>query len=180
MSERILKALMQLFAIVAKVDVNDDEIRADESSRIIVKLFLQQDLPSELSEKYLKIFDDFIQERHSSTRKKDGTRKRTSVNSVKVLRICTQINEELEQRQKVIVLIRILEFIFADPDHSNKELEFAETVADTFNIDKNEYHEIFHFVESGSKKITDQNVVEVVTFSFPLALSFKVKIPPIE
>ena len=60
MSERILKALMQLFAIVAKVDVNDDEIRADESSRIIVKLFLQQDLPSELSEKYLKIFDDFI------------------------------------------------------------------------------------------------------------------------
>ena len=29
--------------------------------------------------------------------------------------ICTQINEELEQRQKVIVLIRILEFIFADP-----------------------------------------------------------------
>ena len=156
MSERILKALMQLFAIVAKVDVNDDEIRADESSRIIVKLFLQQDLPSELSEKYLKIFDDFIQERHSSTRKKDGTRKRTSVNSVKVLRICTQINEELEQRQKVIVLIRILEFIFADPDHSNKELEFAETVADTFNIDKNEYHEIFHFVESGSKKITQQ------------------------
>ena len=34
--------------------------------------------------------------------------------------------------------------------------EFAETVADTFNIDKNEYHEIFHFVESGSKKITEQ------------------------
>ena len=156
MSERILKALMQLFAIVAKVDVNDDEIRADESSRIIVKLFLQQDLPSELSEKYLKIFDDFIKERHSSTRKKDGTRKRTSVNSVKVLRICTQINEELEQRQKVIVLIRILEFIFADPDHSNKELEFAETVADTFNIEKNEYQEIFHFVESGSNKITEQ------------------------
>ena len=32
MSERILKALMQLFAIVAKVNLNDDEIRADQSS----------------------------------------------------------------------------------------------------------------------------------------------------
>ena len=70
MSERILKALMQLFAIVAKVNLNDDEIRADQSSRLIVKLFLQQDLPSELIDKYLKIFDEFIKERHSSTRKK--------------------------------------------------------------------------------------------------------------
>ena len=42
MSERILKALMQLFAIVAKVNLNDDEIRADQSSRLIVQLFLQQ------------------------------------------------------------------------------------------------------------------------------------------
>ena len=70
MSERILKVLMQLFAIVAKVNLNDDEIRADQSSRLIVKLFLQQDLPNELIDKYLLIFDEFIKERHSSTRKK--------------------------------------------------------------------------------------------------------------
>ena len=63
MSERILKALMQLFAIVAKVNLNDDEIRADQSSRLIVKLFLQQDLPNELIDKYLLIFDEFIKER---------------------------------------------------------------------------------------------------------------------
>ena len=54
MSERILQALMQLFAIIAKVDLSEDneEIRADESSRNIVKLFLQQDLTSELVNKY--------------------------------------------------------------------------------------------------------------------------------
>ena len=55
MSERILKVLMQLFAIVAKVNLNDDEIRADQSSRLIVKLFLQQDLPNELIDKYLSL-----------------------------------------------------------------------------------------------------------------------------
>ena len=46
--------------------------------------------------------------------KKTVRRKRRSLNSVKVLRICTQINEELEQKQKVIVLVEVLEFIFAD------------------------------------------------------------------
>ena len=59
----------------------------------------------------------------------------------------------MEQRQKVIVLIRILEFIYADNHHSTKELEFAETVADTFNIEKEEYQEIFEFVKAQEKNL---------------------------
>ena len=45
MSERILKALMQLFAIVAKIDVieDSDEIVAADTSKNIVELFLKQD-----------------------------------------------------------------------------------------------------------------------------------------
>ena len=155
MSERILKALMQLFAIVAKVEIieNTGNIVAADSSKNIVELFLKQDLSSELIEKYLKIFDIFITERHGTKIKKDSKKKRTSVNSVKVLRICTQINEELEQKQKVIVLIRILEFIFAGPLPTEKELAFAETVSETFNIDAKEYNEIFKYVGSNSKKL---------------------------
>ena len=34
--------------------------------------------------------------------------------------------------------------------------------------------------ESGIKKIRDQRVVDVVTFSFPILFNFKVKMPPIE
>ena len=107
MSERILKALMQLFAIVAKVDIIEDseEIVAAESSKAIVRTFLKQELNSDLVEKYLTIFDEFVAERHGTKRKKDSQKKRRSLNSVKVLRICTQINEELEQKQKVIVLV---------------------------------------------------------------------------
>jgi len=149
MSERILKALMQLFAIIAKVDYSDDsgEIKADESSKAIIELFLKQRLSQEFVAKYLFLFDEFITERHGKSRKKDGKKKRTSVNSVKVLRICTQINEELEQKQKVIVLIRILEFIFADDDFTQDNLEFAETVSETFNISEKEYLEILQYVK---------------------------------
>ena len=159
MSERILKALMQLFAIVAKIDVieKSDEIVAAESSKNIVEILLKQDLTSELVFKYLKIFDEFIKERHGTKRAKDSKKKRTSVNSVKVLRICTQINEELEQRQKIIVLIRILEFIFADDLHSENELAFAETVADTFNVKKEEYQEILQFVETSNSKLASHD-----------------------
>ena len=159
MSERILKALMQLFAIVAKIDVIEelDEIVAADSSKNIVEILLKQDLTSVLVVKYLKIFDEFIKERHGTKRAKDSKKKRTSVNSVKVLRICTQINEELEQRQKVIVLIRILEFIFADDLHTEKELAFAETVADTFNISNEEYQQILQFAESSANKLANHD-----------------------
>lgn len=159
MSERILKALMQLFAIVAKINVieESDEIVAADSSKNIVEILLKQDLNSELVVNYLKIFDEFIKERHGTKRVKDSKKKRTSVNSVKVLRICTQINEELEQRQKVIVLIRILEFIFADDLHTEKELAFAETVADTFNISKQEYQQILQFAKSSANSLANHD-----------------------
>jgi ABC-type multidrug transport system ATPase subunit len=149
MSESILKALMQLFAIIAKVDYSEDsgEIKADESSKEIIELFLNQRLSQEYVEKYLDLFYEFLKDRHGKSRKKDGKKKRTSVNSVKVLRICTQINEELEQKQKIIVLIRILEFVFADDEFSNDELEFAETVAETFNISQSEYEQILQYVK---------------------------------
>ena len=77
MSERILKALMQLFAIVAKVDIieGSDEIVAAESSKAIVRTFLKQELTSDLVEKYLKIFDEFVDERHGTKRKKDSQKK---------------------------------------------------------------------------------------------------------
>ena len=55
MSERILKALMQLFAIIAKVD------GVTNSGRNIVQSFLKQHLNQELVDEYLKLFDEFVE-----------------------------------------------------------------------------------------------------------------------
>ncbi len=165
MSERILKALMQLFAIIARVDENLDsqeEVTSGEG-RKIVKAFLSQELGSAAVEEYLGIFDDFLIQFQGSSKKKDGKRKKTSVHSVKVLRICTQINEELAQRQKIIVLVRILEFINANEVVDEQELEFAQTVADTFNVSMEEYNKIREFVESPIDKILDHEDMLYVT-----------------
>ena len=151
MSERILKALMQLFALVAKVDgVNDN-------GRSVVENFLKQQLNAVLVNQYLDLFEEYLEKHHKISKRKEGKeRKRTSVNSVKVLRICTQINEELQQKQKIVVLIRLLEFTFSG-NYSDQEIEFVTTVAETFNISEDEFRESMAFVVSNDDKIPDND-----------------------
>lgn len=159
MSENILKALMQLFAIIAKVEDEEEERNERESNdllgREVVEMFLNQELSTELVEEYLGLFDEFLEAHQGKSKKKDGKKKRTSVNSVKVLRICTQINEELAQKQKIIVLVRLLEFININDKVSEQEIEFVETVADTFNIERDEYNRIREYVEISDNKYID-------------------------
>ncbi len=145
MSERILKALMQLFSIVSEAEDISDK------SRIIVETFLKLQLNQQLVDEYLQLYDEFIE---AKTRKsKNGkAKKRTSVNSVKILLICTQINEELKKKKKIIVLIRLLEFIYANKTPSEQEMEFIETVSETFNINREEFTICHGFVENTDEK----------------------------
>jgi hypothetical protein len=97
MNESILKALMRLFAIVA--NVNKDDVSSD--AREIVKSYLSLQLNKALVQEYLDLFDEYISVHHKKVT--DGSkkeRKRTSLNSVKVLMICHEINEQLEQKEK--------------------------------------------------------------------------------
>lgn len=154
MSERILKALMQLFAIIAKVDTFDEEEidpKKNTRERAVVELFLRQELNPEQVKAYLAVFDEYILAHHSTKKRKDGKQKRTSVNSVKILRICAQINSELTQKQRIIVLVRILEYIQVQKNKTGQEQEFAQTVADSFNIDEEEFASVRDFVQSGKK-----------------------------
>jgi ABC-type multidrug transport system ATPase subunit len=149
MSERILRALMQLFAIIAKVD------SVTTNSRAVVESFLRQQLSLDLVEQYLKLFDEFHEQHHQVSKRKDGSAKRTSLNSVKVLRICTQINEELTQKQKVVVLLRLIEFIRMSDEISEQDVEFLTTVAESFNIESTEFERLRIFVEQDIQQMPD-------------------------
>lgn len=167
MSERILRALMQLFAIIAQVDDNNDaqeENQVVKSSKAIriIESFLRVEISAQLIGKYIDLFNEYLNTLHQKQSKKDGEKKRTSVNSVKVLRICSQINEELTQKQKIIVLIRIIEFIQSNENVSEQEVEFVNTVADAFNIGKEEYDLITDFVlSSGINQIKSDDVMYI-------------------
>lgn len=156
MSERILRALMQMFAIIAKVD------GINNTGRNIVQSFLKQQLNLELVDMYLKIFDEYLESHQNASKRKEGAAKRTSMNSVKVLKICTQINQELEQPQKVIVLIRLLEFIYSSNEISDQEFEFVATVAETFNIPDEEFQLLKSFIEDSAEVIPNSPNILVI------------------
>lgn len=136
---------MQLFAIIAKVNrVEDGETLIIESpdGRKIIEAFLRPELSASLVKKYLDLFDEFLLTHHDYRKRKGDPRKRTSLNSVKVLRISNQINRELTQRQKIIVLLRVLEFIYSGSDASEQEKDFARMLAESFNIGAYEFETI--------------------------------------
>jgi len=148
---------MQLFAIISEVDI--DGLSTDR--RYIVELFLKQQLNQELVDEYLKVFDEFVE---SQTKKGASAKKkkRTSVNSVKILRICTQINEELAQPQKVVVLLRQIEFIFSSGNPSEQEIEFVTTIAETFNISQEEYNRIYSFVKNNQEEVPESSKILII------------------
>jgi ABC-type multidrug transport system ATPase subunit len=160
MSERILKALIQLFAIIARVDLSEKD---DLSGREIVDSFLRERLPTKGVHQYLQLFDEYLENYQKISSGKNGKQKRTAVNSVKILRICTQINEELTQRQKTIVLIRLLEFIYTHDEVNELEREFVNTVADTFHFDMSEYQLAKYFVEECETELIDSPNVMYIT-----------------
>lgn len=141
---------MQLFAIVANAD------RFSNKGRNIVESFLKQQLSAAHVETYLKIYDEYLSffQGKSETGKE---KKRISVNSVKVLRICADINAELDQQQKYFVLIRLIEFAWSSGEEvSEQEKEFVSTVAESFNINKEEFDACLSFATAaGSAAIAD-------------------------
>jgi ABC-type multidrug transport system ATPase subunit len=141
MSEQILKALMELFAIIAR----PKELSTIGSDRrIVVESYLHRILNQELIEGYLETFDYFYA-RHQSLVNSRGA-KRIGPDSVKILRICDQINKELTQKQKLIVLIHLFEFVYSNNSEiSNQEFEFIKTVAESFHIGKEEHDVIRDF-----------------------------------
>lgn len=146
MSDKILNALMQLFAILANAE------RFTQEGRSIVEAFLQQQISNTHIAKYLGIFDEYL----STLQGKNiegKAKKRVSVNSVKILRICTDINKELDTKQKHIVLIRLIEFVYSsDSEISEQEQEFLTTVADVFHIDRDEFDLCISFITANEQK----------------------------
>ncbi len=144
MSEKILKALLQLFAIIAKGDAVGEGARPDNAA--ILERFLRKQFSPEVAAAHMARYQAFVQAYHASGGQSRTGRKRTSLNSVKILRICTQVNEELNQRQKFVVLVHLLEFINSNAEVTDQEAEFVATVAETFNISQADFGSCRKFV----------------------------------
>jgi len=143
MKETVLNALLQLFAIIANVSEDGVSFKA----RSIVKTFLRQHLKTNLINKYLVVFDHYLELHHPHLFSGGISQtKETLSDTAKLKRIATEINRSLLQREKFIVFLRLVEFINEDDVMTEKELTFIAVVADTFKISASEHDNTKAFV----------------------------------
>jgi ABC-type multidrug transport system ATPase subunit/uncharacterized tellurite resistance protein B-like protein/ABC-type multidrug transport system permease subunit len=142
MSEEILKALMELFALIVKQDGG-----MISSEREYVSGFLQKQLNREVVKEYIALFD----EQAGPVREKSAEKKPAPPSvkdSVKILSICKKINRTLNQEQKVVVLMRLYELVNADRRFTPQRMNIINTVAEVFKISPDEFAATEQFVKN--------------------------------
>ncbi|MDG5800106.1 ATP-binding cassette domain-containing protein [Marinilabiliaceae bacterium ANBcel2] len=158
MSEEIFKALMQLFALVSAPG------KDEKSRKKVIKEYLLQQLSSQLAQQYLNIYDYYHHLFKDKLKKRGQLQKRFAASSVRILKITNSINEELTYYQKLIVLVKLLEFLHsAKNDIEEIEIEFANAIADSFNIDSFVYLQLYAFISDNFKSRTPHNNLLIIT-----------------
>lgn len=155
MNENVLKALMRLFALVA--DVNKEGFTGNE--RGIVMEYLQRQFSSDHINNYIRYYDEYLQRYHPELmyQNEDEAQKQNSINYNIILEICRQINEELEQAQKVIVIVHLLDFINSDAILTPTEVNFVNGVGRELKIDKKDFDDLRLFTFGMTEQIKNKS-----------------------
>ncbi len=165
MSESILNALVHLFAIIT----NFTDTRVSSKAREIVHSYLKKQLSLSQAAEYLRVFDEYLAYYDVDNTKvtSEKGRKRGALSSVRVLKICQQINENLHQREKFIVLLRLIEFVNEDGIITDIELDFVSTVAESFNIEEHEFVQIKALIINDISQIEEKDRVLIIDRTEP-------------
>ncbi len=118
MSEEILKAIIQLLAIVAK----EDQVTLEEKASI--KNFLVESLSKDDAERYFKFFES-LTEGNDVDHEKDYD---------KVNEVCDRINLGQTNQQKVVIILKLMELIAADGTITKRETELLYHISDKLKI----------------------------------------------
>ncbi len=161
MSEPILKALIQLFVLISDVRTVAE---ISNKEKDIVKLFLSRQLSSELVRRYMNMFDEYLVKYYSEDIHRGSIRdmKRTSLISVRILGICEKINIELDLKQKIYVIVQLLDFILFGAEITGNEMEFMDTLSIALNIPPAEFRNIKKFILKPVNEVPVKNMVMII------------------
>ncbi len=156
MSEELLKAVIQFFAIVAKERITEDE-------RSIIKEFLSLHLNQDGTRYYLTLFDDFCK-----ANKRVATGGLANIDAetqefvddwAQIMQISKKVNQSLTMQQKVVLVIKIIELVFADDNLSERQSNLIFYTSEALKIPSKDFRAMRSFVlghdieELGSKQI---------------------------
>lgn len=132
MSEPLLKAILRLFAVVAHLD----KIRSDERNQVL--LFLEDHVSRKSTDHYLDYFDQYVSQLPESFGASEGIQL--------VTEIVDSVGADLTQKQKVIIVLELINIIEADGHISPHEQELIDTIAARFRISQHDKEAIEKFV----------------------------------
>jgi len=132
MSEPVLKAIIKLFAFVAKEDT------VTEQERDFIHGFLEDHLSQSSMESHLRLFDEYASEIS------DKLSAEKEVETISA--ICGAINEEVTQKQKMVVVLELMSIVMADGSISTREDKLSKVICEKFNISSNDFLLVKEFV----------------------------------
>ncbi|MBX2971371.1 MAG: ATP-binding cassette domain-containing protein [Cyclobacteriaceae bacterium] len=157
MSEELLKAVIQLFAIVARERITDDE-------RNNIKEFLGLHLNREAIKYYLDLFDELVK-----GKQEESSRDFSSVDAetaqfldewAKIMQISKQVNQALTMQQKLVLIIKIIELVFSDGDISERQENLIYYIGQALKVPRHDINELKNFVTGQDiDELASQNVL---------------------
>lgn len=142
MSEELLKAIIQFFAIVAKERITDEE-------RSIIKEFLALHLNQDGVRYYLSLFDDFCKAHKPSaahlTNVDEATQEFVDDWS-QIIQIARKVNQSLTTQQKAVLVIKIIELVFVGDELSERQSNLIFYIGEALKIPAKDFRAMRAFV----------------------------------
>src|SRR5688500_11952736 len=143
MSEELLKAILHLFAIVARE-------RVTEAERTNIKEFLSLHLNRDATNYYLKLFDEFAASTQIDVRQDLSTFDPDTQQFVddwaKIMQIVKQVNQALTMQQKLVLVVKIIELVSSDSNISDRQGNLIFYIGQALKIPKGDMQALQNFV----------------------------------
>ncbi|TNF40100.1 MAG: ATP-binding cassette domain-containing protein [Bacteroidetes bacterium] len=146
MSEEILRAMMELFALIVKQDGG-----MLPGEREFVADFLSKQLPHQSADEFMQLFLNEAGPLREGE-EKSSIDSASVRDSIRILNNCKKINKTLSQEQRVIVLLRCIELIESDRQFTPRRMNIINTIAEVFRISGEEFHSIMQFVGGDTRE----------------------------
>ncbi len=143
MSEELLKAIIQLFAIVARERITDDE-------RANITEFLRLHLNRDAIKYYLTLFDDYCKTSQTISKPDSDVMDVDTRQFVddwsRIMGIIKQVNQALTRQQKLVLVTKIIELVFADYSISERQGNLIFYIGQALKISKDDVLALQYFV----------------------------------
>lgn len=158
MNEAVLNSIIKLFALIKLYDKAQDALL----SYGFVKLFLKRQFNDKVQNEQLENYESCLVRYHSESASTDD------YESV-ILTICKRINKGITRKQKILILISLLQYLksyfifsFENDSQSAFTINLLLKIARIFNIDDQTFENIQAFINNNISNISPQEQLLII------------------